>query len=149
MISRYLITRFKVFLFTRLEALNSLVPIQQVWEFRDLSTKVVCTVPGEKEWKRIKRYQVLIYTLSLLNRYNLWRYFSTYKTGIFLEHTIKRMSVWLQINRKMVNTIWFMSDSIRFRNDFSVCTSRLKKLQRLYRTAFRETCVSWHPRGQI
>ena len=32
----------------------------------------------------------------------------------------KRTSVWFQINRKMVNTIWFRVDLIRFRKDFSV-----------------------------
>ena len=32
-----------------------------------------------------------------------------------------RMSVWFQINRKMVNTIWFRFDLIRFRKYFSVC----------------------------
>ena len=34
----------------------------------------------------------------------------------------KRTSVWFQINRKMVNTIWFWVDLIRFRKVFSVCT---------------------------
>ena len=33
----------------------------------------------------------------------------------------KRTSVWIQINRKMVNTIWFQVDLIRFRKYFSVC----------------------------
>ena len=33
----------------------------------------------------------------------------------------KRTSVWIQINRKMVDTIWFRVDLIRFRKDFSVC----------------------------
>ena len=33
----------------------------------------------------------------------------------------KRSSVWLQINRKIVNTIWFRFDFIRFRKYFSVC----------------------------
>ena len=31
------------------------------------------------------------------------------------------MSAWFPINRKMVSTIWFQFDSIRFRKDFSVC----------------------------
>ena len=35
---------------------------------------------------------------------------------------IKRTSVWFQINREMVNTIWFQFDFIRFWKDFSVCT---------------------------
>ena len=35
----------------------------------------------------------------------------------------KQMSVWFQINRKMVNTIWFLFDLTRFRKDFSVCTT--------------------------
>ena len=34
----------------------------------------------------------------------------------------KRTSVWFQINRKMINTIWFRFDLIRFRKDLSVCT---------------------------
>ena len=33
----------------------------------------------------------------------------------------KRTSVWFQINRKMVNTIWFLGDLIKFRKHFSVC----------------------------
>ena len=33
----------------------------------------------------------------------------------------KRTSVWFQINRRMVNTIWFQFDLIRFRKYFSVC----------------------------
>ena len=35
----------------------------------------------------------------------------------------KRTSVWFQINRKMVNTIWFRLELMRFRKDFffSVC----------------------------
>ena len=32
----------------------------------------------------------------------------------------ERTSVWIQINQKMVNTIWFRFDLIRFRKDFSV-----------------------------
>ena len=37
----------------------------------------------------------------------------------------KRTSVWIQINRKMVNTIWFQVDLIRFRKLFSVCNELL------------------------
>ena len=33
----------------------------------------------------------------------------------------KLMSVWFQINRKKVNTIWIRVDLLRFRKDFSVC----------------------------
>ena len=33
----------------------------------------------------------------------------------------KRTFVWFQINRKMVNTIWFRVALIRFQKDFSVC----------------------------
>ena len=36
----------------------------------------------------------------------------------------KQTSVWIQINRKMVNTIWFRVDLIRFQKDFSVCGSK-------------------------
>ena len=34
----------------------------------------------------------------------------------------KRTSAWIQINRKMVNTIWNRVDLIIFEKDFSVCT---------------------------
>ena len=34
----------------------------------------------------------------------------------------KRTSVWIQINRKIVNAIWFRVDLVRFRKDFSVCS---------------------------
>ena len=34
----------------------------------------------------------------------------------------KRTSIWIHINRKMLNTIWFQVDLIRFRKDFSVCS---------------------------
>ena len=33
----------------------------------------------------------------------------------------KRKSVWIQINWKMLNTIWFQVDLIRFRKYFSIC----------------------------
>ena len=36
----------------------------------------------------------------------------------------KQTSVWFQINRKMVNTIWFLFGLMRFRNDFSVCAGK-------------------------
>ena len=38
----------------------------------------------------------------------------------------KRTSVWIQINHKMINTIWFRVDSIRFRKYFSVCIHEQK-----------------------
>ena len=41
----------------------------------------------------------------------------------FFEDYIKRSTDWFQINWKMVNTIWFRFDSIRFRKYFSVCTT--------------------------
>ena len=41
----------------------------------------------------------------------------------------KRMSVWFQINRKMVSTIWFRVHLIRFRKDLSVCRFRLRSFQ--------------------
>ena len=34
----------------------------------------------------------------------------------------QRTSVWFQVNRCMVNTIWFQFDLTRFRKDFSVCS---------------------------
>ena len=38
----------------------------------------------------------------------------------------KQWSVWIRINRKMVNTIWFQVDLIRFRNDFTVCSLQIR-----------------------
>ena len=37
----------------------------------------------------------------------------------------KRTYVWFKINRKMVNTIWFRVDLIRFRKYFSACTGSM------------------------
>ena len=34
----------------------------------------------------------------------------------------KRTSIWIQINRKMINTIWFRVYLRRFRKDYSVCS---------------------------
>ena len=42
----------------------------------------------------------------------------------------KRTSVWIQINLKMVNTIWFQVDSIRFRKYFSVCSRKIRQNRR-------------------
>ena len=54
----------------------------------------------------------------------------------------KRTSAWIQINRNLVNTIWFRVDWIRFRKYFSVCVV-LKSLR--IRTKFRrkKTCFCW------
>ena len=35
----------------------------------------------------------------------------------------KKTSAWFRINRKMLNTIWFRYDLVRFRKDFSGCGS--------------------------
>ena len=43
----------------------------------------------------------------------------------------KRTSVWFQINRCMVNTIWFRVDSIGFRKDFSVCSVKRKMRRKI------------------
>ena len=40
----------------------------------------------------------------------------------------KRTSVWIQINRKKVNTIWFRFDLTRLRKNFSVCKYTNKQL---------------------
>ena len=55
----------------------------------------------------------------------------------------KRTSVWFQINRNMVNTIWFRVDSIRFRKDFSVCAiaKHRKRSLYLYRQPFQNLYV--------
>ena len=43
-----------------------------------------------------------------------------YHFPIDLEQHKPTLSVWFQINRKMVYTIWFRVDLIKFRKDFSV-----------------------------
>ena len=43
----------------------------------------------------------------------------------------KWTSVSFQINRKMVNTIWFWVYFIRFRKDFSVCTCSIPNVYKL------------------
>ena len=44
----------------------------------------------------------------------------------------KQMSVWCQINRKMINTIWFRFDLIRFRKDYFMCCRILRRLDRMF-----------------
>ena len=43
----------------------------------------------------------------------------------------KRTSVWIQINRKMMNTIWFRVDFLRFRKNSSVCNILNMKSRRM------------------
>ena len=64
----------------------------------------------------------------------------------------KRTSIWIQIIRKMVNTIWFQVDLIRFQKYFSVCTrsmyNNLETSRLFYSTCFWQQCWSkreiWH-----
>ena len=49
----------------------------------------------------------------------------------------KRTSDWFQTNRKMINTIWFRVDSIRFGKYFSVCTAG--NISKLNRSPVRES----------
>ena len=42
---------------------------------------------------------------------------------IFRSIWFQQTSIWIQVNRIMVNTIWFQVDLIRFRKYFSVCTT--------------------------
>ena len=65
-------------------------------------------------------------TIHLICFYNIQRNFIKSNRGQ-IAFTIFRLiwnqtdvSVWFQINRKMVNTIWFRFDLIRFGKDFSV-----------------------------
>ena len=58
------------------------------------------------------------HTEILLNQYRNKIVFTIFR----LFWNSKRTSVWFQINRKMVNTNWFLLDSIRFRKKFSLCT---------------------------
>ena len=69
----------------------------------------------------------------LLNLLEIWLYLA------FCDwFGTKRTSVWFQINLKMLNTIWFRVDLIRFRNNFSVCRSLSQKR--------RAWTSHWHPR---
>ena len=56
-------------------------------------------------------------------------------------------SVWFEINWKMVNTIWFQVDSIRFRKDFSVYVQTQRIEQLLVYFEFRKAsfwpCCLW------
>ena len=49
----------------------------------------------------------------------------------------KRTSVWFQINRKMVNIIWFRFDLTRFRKDFSAYNSTVQDF-----VAYVEFCIA-------
>ena len=56
----------------------------------------------------------------------------------------KRASIWFQINRKMVNTIWFRLALIRFRKDFSVSANHVLLLLLLCLLKTRDTWTSRH-----
>ena len=53
--------------------------------------------------------------------------------------------IWNHINRRMVNTIWFRVDLIRFRKYFSAC----RETRLISRVAVRETNVSQHYKSQF
>ena len=50
----------------------------------------------------------------------------------------KRTSVWIQINRKMVNTFWFQVDLIRFLKYLSVCNKHPLILNKLPHLVLRK-----------
>ena len=58
-----------------------------------------------------------------------WIFFNQPEIRLYLPFSdwfgSKRKSVSIQINRKMVNKIWFQVDSTRFKKDFSVCTANI------------------------
>ena len=56
----------------------------------------------------------------------------------------KRMSIWFQVNLKMVRTIWFRVDLIRF-----LCVCLETHLENWLRSAVRDTSVSRHHRDLI
>ena len=58
---------------------------------------------------------------SVTHVYHLIR-FSDYVEWFSDWFGTKRKSAWIQINQKIVNTICFWVDLIRFRKDFTVCT---------------------------
>ena len=56
----------------------------------------------------------------------------------------KRTAVWFKINRKIVNTIWFWFDLVRFRKGFSVCTAvRRSTDQRACAFRHHAECPIW------
>ena len=55
-----------------------------------------------------------------LNQTEIRLYLQFYEIDFEQQTEAERLLI--QINRKMVNTIWFQCDFIRFRKDFSVCT---------------------------
>ena len=59
----------------------------------------------------------------------------------------KWTSVWFQINPKMVITIWFQVDLIRFRKDFSVCT--LKQKFSLWELLRAQLCGILFPQNRV
>ena len=71
------------------------------------------------------------------NAYTQWIFFEIIlnktEIGLYLPFSdwfgTKRTSVWFKINQKMLNTIWFQFDLIRFRKDFSVHASWQEKWQ--------------------
>ena len=56
----------------------------------------------------------------------------------------KRTSVWISINRKLVNTIWFQVNLIIFREKFCACRTPLARLQRTYICCLGDWWVSRH-----
>ena len=89
-------------------------------------------------WYLLSKYLTSVFQTIQLKYVQLKPNLLTVHTGFFFEillnqpdirlyspfsnwSEIKRTSVWFQMNRKMVNKIWFLVDSIRFRKDFSVC----------------------------
>ena len=49
--------------------------------------------------------------------------------------TKRTVSVWFQIDREMLNTIWFRFDLIRFGKDFSVCRTCVTSTNRFFRSS--------------
>ena len=52
----------------------------------------------------------------------------------------KRMSVWIQINRKMVDTTWFRFDLIRFCENFAVCSWKRARIFRRRTVRRKKKC---------
>ena len=56
----------------------------------------------------------------------------------------KWTSVWIQINRKIVNTIWFRFDLIRFWKYFSVCITNTCSLQHVQIINYSPKFLNYH-----
>ena len=99
----------------------------------------------------------------VLTRSSEWIFHPMYIRCIFIRlympfsdwfGTKQTVSVWFQINRCMVNTIWFQFDLIRYKKDFSVMRSAVPAKKPcssvfFFMPTIRQICVTRHHGGSI